>query len=56
MGYDIEQLKIMREKKELLSLACNDNWTLFLEHDVITEAVKVKKTEKGFEVRERVFL
>ncbi|MGR3302960.1 MAG: MBL fold metallo-hydrolase [Candidatus Scalindua sp.] len=56
MGYDIEPLKIMREKKELLSLACNDNWTLFLEHDVITEAVKVKKTEKGFEVREPVSL
>ncbi len=56
MGYDIEPLKLMREKKELLSVACNDNWTLFLEHDVITEAVKVKKTEKGFEVKERVFL
>ncbi len=56
MGYDIEPLKIMREKKELLSLACNDNWTLFLEHDIITEAVKVKKTEKGFEVREKVSL
>ncbi len=56
MGYDIEPLKIMREKKELLSLACNDNWTLFLEHDVNIEAVKVKKTEKGFELREKVFL
>lgn len=56
MGYDIEPLKIMREKKELLSKACSDNWTLFLEHDIITEAVKVKKTEKGFEVMEKVSL
>lgn len=56
MGYDIEPLKIMREKNELLSKACNDNWTLFLEHDIITEAVKVKKTEKGFEVRGNVSL
>ncbi len=56
MGYDIEPLKIMQEKKELLSLACDDSWTLFLEHDVMIEAVKVKKTEKGFEVREKVFL
>jgi len=54
MGYDIGPLKIMREKKELLSLACNDNWTLFFEHDVMTEAAKVKKTEKGIEVREKV--
>ena len=56
MGYDIEPLKLMQEKKELLSVVCKDNWTLFLEHDVTTEAVKVKKTEKGFEVREKVFL
>lgn len=56
MGYDIEPLKIMREKKELLSKACSDGWTLFLEHDIITEAVKVKKTEKGFEVMEKVSL
>jgi len=56
MGYDIEPLKIMQEKKELLSLACDDSWTLFLEHDVMIEAVKVKKTEKGFEIREKVFL
>jgi glyoxylase-like metal-dependent hydrolase (beta-lactamase superfamily II) len=56
MGYDIEPLKIMREKKELLSIACNENWTLFFEHDIITESAKVKKTEKGFEVREKVSL
>ncbi|MFQ5965522.1 MAG: MBL fold metallo-hydrolase [Candidatus Scalinduaceae bacterium] len=56
MGYDIDPLKIIQEKKELLSKACSDGWILFLEHDVITEAVKVKKTEKGFEAGEKVFL
>jgi glyoxylase-like metal-dependent hydrolase (beta-lactamase superfamily II) len=56
MGYDIDPLKIIQEKKELLSKACSDGWILFFEHDVITEAAKVKKTEKGFEVREKVSL
>ncbi len=56
MGYDIAPLKIIQEKKELLSTACSDSWILFFEHDVITEAAKVKKTEKGFEVREKVTL
>ena len=56
MGYDIDPLKIIQEKKELLSTACSDSWILFFEHDIITEAVKVKKTEKGFEVREKVAL
>ena len=56
MGYDIEPLKIIQEKKELLSTACSDGWILFFEHDIITEAAKVKKTEKGFEVREKVTL
>ncbi len=56
MGYDIDPLKIIQEKKELLSMACSGSWILFFEHDVITEAAKVKKTEMGFEVREKVSL
>jgi hypothetical protein len=56
MGYDIDPLKIIQEKKELLSTACSDGWILFFEHDIITEAAKVKKTEKGFELMEKVSL
>jgi len=56
MGYDIDPLKIIQEKKKLLSAACSDGWILFFEHDIITEAAKVKKTGKGFEVREKVSL
>ena len=56
MGYDIAPLTLMQEKKQLLSLASSDSWTLFLGHDTITEAVKVRKTEKGFEISEKVFL
>jgi hypothetical protein len=56
MGYDIHPLTTIEEKKRLLSNACSGDWTLFFEHDALTEAVKVKKTEKGFGVREKVIL
>lgn len=55
-GYDNSPLKTIEEKKLLLSRACFNNWTLFFEHDPITEAVKVEKTEKGYAVKEKVFL
>ncbi|HDZ14362.1 hypothetical protein LCGC14_1743890 [marine sediment metagenome] len=56
MGYDIHPLTTIEEKKRLLSNACSGDWTLFFEHDALTEAVKVKKAEKGFGVREKVIL
>ncbi len=56
MGYDIHPLTTIEEKKKLLIRTCRENWTLFFEHDSLTEAVKVEKTEKGFGVKEKVFL
>ena len=55
-GYDNYPLKTIEEKKTLLSRACFNNWILFFEHDALTEAVTVEKTEKGFGVKERVSL
>ena len=39
-----------------MSTACSDGWIQLFEHDIMTEAAKVKKTDKGFEVREKIFL
>jgi glyoxylase-like metal-dependent hydrolase (beta-lactamase superfamily II) len=55
-GYDIYPLTVIEEKKTLLSNACRGNWTLCFEHDPVTEAAKVEKTEKGFGIREKVSL
>lgn len=55
-GYDIHPLTTIEEKKNILSRASSGNWTLFFEHDPLTESVKVENTEKGFVVREKVSL
>lgn len=55
-SYDIYPLTTIEEKESLLLRACNGDWTLFFEHDPITEAAKVEKTEKGYAVKEKVSL
>lgn len=55
-SYDIYPLTTIEEKESLLSRACAGEWTLFFEHDLMTEAAKVEKTEKGYVVKERVLL
>lgn len=55
-GYDIYPLKTIDEKRELLSMASSNGWILFLEHDAVSEAVTIEKSEIGFMVREKIFL
>lgn len=56
MSYDLFPLTIMEEKKNLLTSAAEENWILFFEHDLKEEAVKIKKGEKKFEIKERILL
>ena len=53
MGYDLQPLISVREKKKLLSLAAEENWKLFFEHDPIYVLATIKITEKGFQFGER---
>ena len=55
-SYDIYPLTTIEEKESLLSRACNGEWTLFFEHDPVIEAVKVRKAEKGYVVKDKVCL
>ena len=55
-SYDIYPLTTIEEKESLLSRACTGEWTLFFEHDPVTEAVKIEKTEKGYVVKDKVSL
>jgi len=50
MGYDVRPLVTLEEKKKILPRAEKEGWILFLEHDPNTEAVTLKKTEKGLAV------
>src|SRR5699024_8056954 len=47
MGYDIRPLLTLTEKKAFLDEAADNEFYLFLEHDVHHEIITVKRTDKG---------
>jgi len=53
MGYDLQPLKTVAEKKKILPMAVKENWKLFFEHDPETVLATVSQTEKGFKVNEK---
>lgn len=48
MAYDLRPLTTLEEKQTVLSRAVDDGWLLFFEHDPMTIAGTVRKTDKGF--------
>ena len=53
MGYDLQPLVTVAEKKKILPIAVEENWKLFFEHDPETVCATVISTEKGFKVGEK---
>lgn len=53
MGYDLQPLVTLKEKKEILPRAANENWKLFFEHDPETAFVTVEQTENDVREKER---
>ncbi len=53
MGYDLQPLITVEEKKEILNKAVEENWKLIFEHDPVTAFGTVTKTEKGFKINEK---
>ena len=53
MGYDLQPLVTIKEKKEILPRAVEENWKIFFEHDHESAAATIQKTEKGFAVKEK---
>jgi len=50
MGYDLQPLVTLQEKKKFLKQAVEENWKLFFGHDPETAFVSVKLTDKGYQV------
>lgn len=48
MGYDLQPLVTIAEKKNILTRALNEGWKLFFEHDSEFAFADVTRTEKGF--------
>ncbi|RJP59019.1 MAG: MBL fold metallo-hydrolase [Ignavibacteriales bacterium] len=52
MGYDIQPLKTIEQKKKYLSLAVEEDWKLIFGHDPNIAMATVQKTDKGFTHKE----
>ena len=48
MGYDLQPLVTLEEKKKFLKLAVDENWKLFFGHDPEIAFATVKKLDKGY--------
>ena len=52
LGYDLQPLLTIEEKKSILASATDKSWTLVFEHDPENVSAKISKNEKGFMVKE----
>lgn len=48
MAYDLRPLRTLEEKRHILTMAVDEGWILFFEHDPNTAAGTVRMTDKGF--------
>ena len=53
MGYDLQPLVTVAEKKKILAQAVEENWKLIFAHDPVTVFGTVIKTENGFRINEK---
>jgi glyoxylase-like metal-dependent hydrolase (beta-lactamase superfamily II) len=56
MGYDNNPMVTIEEKKQILPIAYEDNWTIIYEHDAFIQASKIQSTVKGFSAGEKVII
>lgn len=56
MGYDLDPLTLIEEKRGLLTQAARENWTLFFEHDPYADAARIEEAKGDFAVKERLSL
>ncbi len=47
MGYDLQPLVTVQEKKKYLQLAADENWHFYFGHDPLYAMATVKRTDKG---------
>jgi glyoxylase-like metal-dependent hydrolase (beta-lactamase superfamily II) len=51
MGYDLQPLVTLEEKKTILQKAVQGNWKLFFEHDPVNAVGLAERTEKGYKIK-----
>ena len=53
MGYDLQPLLTIKEKKEHLGKAVEEDWKIIFEHDPEIVCATIQKTERGFAVKDK---
>ena len=53
MGYDLQPLVTVEEKKRILKTALQEEWKLFFEHDPVTAYATLNETDKGIRIKEK---
>ncbi|MCB0394274.1 MAG: MBL fold metallo-hydrolase, partial [Bdellovibrionales bacterium] len=53
MGYDLEPLKIIDEKRKLLTEAAQKGWYLFFEHDPYCDLASIEADGSDFKLKEK---
>lgn len=53
MGYDLQPLVTIEEKKNLLSKSVEENWILCFEHDPFFPFARIEKTNAGYKLKEK---
>ncbi|MEZ0391088.1 MAG: MBL fold metallo-hydrolase [Pseudobdellovibrionaceae bacterium] len=56
MGYDLEPLTLIEEKKRFLAKAADEGWYLYFEHDPYCDAAQVSRQGSDFAVESRFSL
>jgi len=56
MGYDLDPLKLIEEKADILGQASDKNWYLFFEHDPYCDVALVTRNGADFQVAKRFSL
>jgi len=54
MGYDIQPMATLEEKKKLLPKALHEEWILLFEHDPYNVAGKLQLTDKGYTLGQKI--
>lgn len=54
MGYDLQPLVTLEEKRQILTQAAQQNWVLVFEHDPQIAAATIQATAKGFEIKSQL--
>ncbi len=56
MGYDLDPLTIIKEKREILTQAAEKSWYIYYEHDPFCDLSAIESEKDDFKVKERFHL